>query len=69
MLVEKCAEAGIKTIRGYYYPTKKNGMVKELYGTFGFEKISEDADGSTVWELPVDGYKKQSNYVTITKGE
>lgn len=69
VLVEKCAEAGIKTIRGYYYPTKKNGMVKELYGTFGFEKISEDADGSTVWELPVDGYKKQNNYVTITKGE
>lgn len=64
-LVTKCRDSGIKTIRGYYYPTKKNNMVRELYGTFGFTKVSEDKDGSTVWELPVDGYKNQNRYIDV----
>ncbi|HJB61280.1 MAG TPA: HAD-IIIC family phosphatase, partial [Candidatus Ruminococcus gallistercoris] len=50
-LVERCREAGIETIRGYYYPTAKNNMVRGLFDSFGFEKVSEDADGSTVWQL------------------
>ena len=65
VLTEKCREAGIQKIRGYYYPTKKNGMVKELYGSFGFRKVSEDPQGNTVWELPVEGYRKQNKYIRI----
>lgn len=65
VLVEKCAGAGIDVIRGYYYPTKKNRMVRELYGTFGFVKTEEDQEGNTVWELPVAGYKKQNHYIEV----
>ena len=64
-LVSKAQENGIRIIKGYYYPTKKNGMVKELYKTFGFEKISEDENGNTVWELPTEGYKNQNHYIEI----
>jgi len=64
-LVEKCREQGIKTIRGYYFPTKKNGMVKNLYADFGFTKISEDTDGSTIWELSSGGYSKKNRYITV----
>ncbi|MDD5952980.1 MAG: HAD-IIIC family phosphatase [Oscillospiraceae bacterium] len=64
-LVQRCREAQIETIRGYYYPTKKNGMVKTLYGTFGFTKVSEDEAGNTVWELPVAGYENQNRYIQI----
>ncbi len=66
-LVGRAAEAGIRTIRGYYYPTKKNGMVRELYGAFGFTKVSEDGEGNTVWELPVEGYQKQNRYIAVNE--
>ena len=64
-LVERCKAAGIETIRGYYYPTAKNKMVKELYGTFGFEKIEEDEQGNTVWELPVAGYEQKCHVINV----
>ena len=47
-LVGECQKQGISEIIGYYYPTKKNAMVKELFGDFGFAKVSEDADGATL---------------------
>lgn len=68
-LVEKCRQNGISKIRGYYYPTKKNGMVRELYGTFGFTKISEDENGNTVWELPIEGYENQNRYIEVSDNE
>ena len=68
-LVEKCRQNGISKIRGYYYPTKKNGMVRELYGTFGFAKISEDENGNTVWELPIEGYENQNRYIEVSDNE
>ena len=68
-LVEKCREQGIKTIKGYYYPTAKNKMVKELYGTFGFDKISEDEQGNTVWQMDVDSYEKKCHVIRIHGNE
>lgn len=64
-LVERCREQGIKTIRGYYYPTAKNNMVRELYGFFGFTKISEDENGNTVWELEVASYKQRNHVIRV----
>lgn len=64
-LVEKCREQGIDTIKGYYYPTAKNGMVRELYKFFGFEKISEDENGNTVWQMQVDNYEKRNNVIKV----
>lgn len=64
-LVERCREQGIDTIKGYYYPTAKNNMVRELYKTFGFDKISEDEDGNTVWQLEVGSYRKKNNVIKV----
>lgn len=50
-LALKSKEKGLKKIKGYYYPTAKNNMVRDFYGVMGFEKISEDAEGNTVWEF------------------
>ena len=41
-LVCKAQTAGMTLIRGYYYPTAKNKMVKEFYGLMGFDKTSEN---------------------------
>ena len=65
-LVEKCRQAGITHIHGYYYPTAKNHMVEKLYETFGFTLIQQDNAGNTVWELPVEGYENQNHVITVT---
>lgn len=65
-LVEKARTAGIKKLVGYYYPTAKNSMVKDFYGLQGFEKVSEDADGNTVWEFMItDDYKKKQHVIDV----
>ena len=63
-LVEQCKAAGITEIFGYYYPTKKNGMVASLYETFGFEKISDD-NGNTTWRLDTAGYSKKCGVIAV----
>ncbi len=64
-LTERCKEQGIHTIKGYYYPTAKNKMVKDLYQTFGFEKIEEDNEGNTVWQLNVDSYENKNHVIKV----
>lgn len=64
-LVERAAEQGIAEICGYYYPTAKNAMVRDLYGSFGFEKQSEDADGNSVWKLKTAGYQQKNQVIKV----
>ena len=61
-LVSRCRGRGISEIRGYYYPTAKNGMVKEFYGTMGFTRTAE-CHGGTVWSLAVDSYADKNKYI------
>ena len=58
-LVERCRQEEVKELRGYYYPTAKNKMVKDFYQERGFEKIEEDAEGNTIWRYIItDTYEK-----------
>ncbi|MDE7276111.1 MAG: HAD-IIIC family phosphatase, partial [Lachnospiraceae bacterium] len=69
-LVSKCREAGIDRIKGYYYPTAKNGMVKEFYGVQGFVKTGEDAEGNTEWEFVIPGqYEKRNQVIRVNEEE
>ena len=65
-LVEKCRQNQIKTIRGYYYPTAKNKMVKDLFASFGFEKHSEDEAGNAVWQMDVAGYENKNHVIAVS---
>ena len=60
-MVNMAKEKGAKKIRGYYYPTKKNQMVSNLYTDLGYTK-KED-----YWELDVDSYQKQCHVIDINK--
>jgi FkbH-like protein len=55
-VVDEAKSRGIDVIIGYYYPTVKNSMVKNFYGTMGFSKVSEDDKGTTIWKLEVCQY-------------
>ncbi len=67
-LVMRCRERGIRRIKGYYYPTAKNGMVKEFYGAQGFAKTKEDADGSSEWEFGIPEKYEAKNKVIAVNG-
>ena len=65
-LVAKCKEKGITEIIGHYYPTAKNGMVKDFYALQGFEKIDEDSEGNTTWKFEIKGkYKNKNRFIKI----
>lgn len=69
-LAEKARRMGIKKLVGYYYPTAKNGMVKDFYDLQGFTKVTEAEDGSTTWELDLSqGYTNRNNVIQIEAKE
>ncbi|MDE7247277.1 MAG: HAD-IIIC family phosphatase [Lachnospiraceae bacterium] len=69
-MVEACESCGIKTIMGYYYPTAKNGMVKDFFQEMGFEKTEETDTGVTIWrfEIPED-YRKKNTVIRVERME
>lgn len=65
-LVKRCQACGIRELRGYYFPTAKNGMVREFYKEQEFEKIGEDERGNTEWRYRIpDVYKERNQYIQI----
>lgn len=68
-LVAECKKLNINTIIGHYYPTAKNGMVKNLFGDFGFEKISESEDGTAEWKLVINEYKNKNTVIKVNTEE
>ena len=66
-LVRVCIENNIKEIRGYYYPTLKNKMVKNFYELQGFTKISEDDDENTIWQYIIKDYKNKNKFIEVVK--
>ena len=68
-LTEQCKQRGITTICGYYFQTPKNGMVRELYGSFGFEKTEAFENGDSTWKLDLQGYQKKNHVITVNQKE
>ena len=65
-LVEKAQKKKIKKLVGYYYPTAKNGMVREFYALQGFTKQSEDEEGNSIWEFIIpDEYQKKQKVIEL----
>ena len=69
-LAARCLERDLTEIRGYYYPTAKNGMVRDFYDKQGFAKASEDDVGKTVWTLDLSkGYENKNHVIKINDKE
>ena len=65
VLADRCLEAGITEIVGYYYPTRKNKMVENFYASLGFERVSLDEQGNSVWKLPLKGYTHKNTLIEL----
>lgn len=68
-LVEECQKQGIQTIQGYYYPTAKNGMVKNFYELQGFARTKEDEAGNAIWQFEVKEDYEKKNHVIVVNGQ
>ncbi len=64
-LVDTLKAKDITTLKGYYYPTLKNKMVKDFYSGFGMEKLSEDESGNTVWGLNISDYQIKNHVIKV----
>jgi FkbH-like protein len=64
------AVQGVTRIRGIYFPTAKNEVVKDLYSKFGFTRLG-DADGGEIWEydLATHGTIENRFIKVATSGE
>lgn len=67
-IVHRCRKNGIDRLMGYYYPTAKNAMVRNFYGDLGFEKVSEDQEGNSIWEFRIpDNYQDKNKVIKVTE--
>ena len=65
-LFHNAKKLGVKEIYGYYYPTVKNGMVKDFYELQGFTKLNEDEEGNTVWKYDVESkYIEKNKFIKV----
>jgi FkbH-like protein len=60
-LVSQGRAAGVKRLLGRYLPTEKNQLVADHYSKLGFELLETHADGSTLWQLPLDSISPAAN--------
>ena len=66
-LVSDAKARGLTALIGYYYPTAKNGMVRDFYERMGFTRVSLVEDGSSVWRCEVADYQPKHPHMTITR--
>ncbi len=64
-IAERAKAAGIKTLAGYYLPSKKNGMVADHYEKLGFVRVDSGTDEAPVFALSLSGYTTQNRHIKV----
>ena len=65
-LIHECQKKEISMIYGYYYPTAKNGLVKDFYKSMGFDLVSFDDSGNTVWKYCIpEQYENKNMHIDV----
>ena len=64
-LVERAQATGVKTLRGTYLPTKKNGMVADHYPKLGFSTVNPMAAGIAMYSLDLQGYVPRNTHIRV----
>ena len=63
-IAEIAADMGCAAVRGRYVPSRRNGLVRELYSRLGFTCVDEQADGTTVWRMPLADRPDYTHQIT-----
>jgi FkbH-like protein len=62
-VMETAAAHGATRVLGTYRPTEKNGLVRDLFASLGFQPAGEGEGGSSLWEMSVRDYRPHSTFV------
>lgn len=68
-VVEAARHREIRTIVGEYIQTTKNGMVRDFFAQFGFQRDAESTDAHAVWRVAVSDYRPNLSYIRGTSLE
>ena len=68
-VVEHAQTLGLGQVTAEYIPTAKNGMVRDFFRQFGFEKTAEETNGATRWKLSTDEYLSWKTYMKKAEEE
>ncbi|HET7542636.1 MAG TPA: HAD-IIIC family phosphatase [Polyangiaceae bacterium] len=63
-IFEYARRVGCDRVIGRYIPSPKNGMVKNFYSQFGFERVSSDDAEGILWSLRPSDYVEREVYIT-----
>ena len=69
LLVEEARRLGASELQGEYLPTKKNGMVRDLYPRLGFLRVALREDGSSLWALQLSDYVSFDAPIALVRNE
>ncbi|HKW36641.1 MAG TPA: HAD-IIIC family phosphatase [Burkholderiales bacterium] len=63
--VEAARSRGVRSFRASYVPTKKNGVISDLYPRLGFTRADEQApaDGGIQWRLNLSDYVGRKTHI------
>lgn len=66
-LIAAARARGVTSVVGYYRPTAKNGMVREMFADLGFAPLTASEDGETTWRLEVStSYVNRNLFIEVT---
>jgi FkbH-like protein len=69
LIVEEAGKLGASELQGEYLPTKRNGMVHDLYPRLGFERVALREDGSSLWVLQLSDYVAFDAPIALKRSE
>jgi predicted enzyme involved in methoxymalonyl-ACP biosynthesis len=63
--VETARSRGVRAFRASYIPTKKNGVISDLYPRLGFTRAAAEpsADGGIQWRLDLSEYVGRKTHI------
>ena len=68
LVAAEARRLGAKRLVGEYFPTSKNGMVKDHYERLGFTKQHEDASGGSRNVLDLGGFVPAETFIDVREG-
>jgi FkbH-like protein len=65
VLIREARRRGFKTIVGKYFPTPKNGIVRDHYSHLGFDLVAGEIGSETVWVLDLARADVETPHIRI----
>jgi FkbH-like protein len=67
ILASQARTLGARSLIGEYFPTPKNGIVKEHYAKLGFRPTGDESDGRSQWILDLTTYDERLSPIRVLK--